>query len=144
MNDLVSRVAEDSWEQWDVWCEMRLTGRLVDPDSDAAADLREDLEDNRALLEPLLFRRQEVIDDLSPDEVAIAGAYMQGNESVAGALREAGRGRALGCSPRKILPFFVVFHWNRIGLGVAEQVALSFFMFELLDPKRRADRGRMP
>jgi len=141
MNDLVARVAEDSWEQWDVWCEMRLTGRLVDPDGDAAADLREDLEDNRALLEPVLFRRQEIIDDLAPAEAAIVAATMRGNQSVADALREAARARALGSSPRKILPFFIVFHWNRIGLGIDEQVAFTFFMFELLDPKRGSGRG---
>jgi thiopeptide-type bacteriocin biosynthesis protein len=142
MNDLVARVAEDSWEQWDLWCEMRLTGRLVDPDSDAAAELRENLEDNRALLEPLLFRRHEVIGDLAPREAAIADAYMRGNQSVADALRGAARARALRSSPRKILPFFIVFHWNRIGLSIDEQVAFSFFMFELLDPKR--GRGRRP
>jgi thiopeptide-type bacteriocin biosynthesis protein len=136
MNDLVARVAEDPWEQWDVWCEMRLTGRLVDPASETAAELRENLDRNRDLLEPLVRRREEIAAGLGPEEKALVDAYARGNQVVADAFREAGRARTLAHGPRKILPFFIVFHWNRLDLSIDEQVAFSFFMFELLDPKR--------
>jgi thiopeptide-type bacteriocin biosynthesis protein len=136
MNDLIARVAEDAWEQWDVWCEMRLTGRLVDATSEVAAELRQNMEENLALLEPLVFRRDEIIADLTAPEMELFEAYTLGNRAVASALREAGRARTLQHGPRKILPFFIIFHWNRLGLSIDEQVAFSFFMSELLSPKR--------
>lgn len=136
MNDLIGRVAEDAWEQWDVWCEMRLTGRLVDGTSEVAAELRQNLDQNLALLEPLLFRRDEIIADLSPPERALFEAYTLANCAAACGFRDAGRTRALQHGPRKILPFFIIFHWNRLGLSIDEQVAFSFFMAELLSPKR--------
>jgi len=136
VNDLIARVAEDPWEQWDVWSEMRLTGRLVDHRSDDAVQLREDLDQNREILEPLLLRREEVIADLTPEEKELVDTYTRCNQSVAGAFREAARARKLSWGPRKILPFFIIFHWNRLGLSMDEQVAFSFFMFELLNPKR--------
>jgi thiopeptide-type bacteriocin biosynthesis protein len=137
LNDLVARVAEDPWEQWDVWSEMELTGRRVDPDSEVAQQLRQDLDSNRELLRSLLFSREEVLAELLPEERALVDGYAQANVEVARALREAARARELSCGPRKILPFFVIFHWNRLGLELDEQVALTFFQWEELDPKRR-------
>lgn len=136
VTDLVSRVADDTWEQWDVWCEMRATGRLVEPDSDVATALREDLEQNRPLLEAVLERRPELVAELTDEERALVDAYAAVNQATADALREAARARTLAAPPRKILPFFVIFHWNRMGLEIDDQLALTFFLYELLNPRR--------
>lgn len=135
VNDLFAAVAGDAWEQWDIWCEMRLTGRLFERDREATDALREDLAENQELLRSLLFRRDEVIAELHPTEATLVETYAQGNRRVARALEQACRERKLSYGPRKLLPFFVVFHWNRIGLPIDEQVALCFFMHELLNPK---------
>ncbi len=135
LGDLLAAVAGDPWEQWDVWCELRLTGRLVEDDDELTAALREGLDENRELLESLVFQRDEVLAELHPTEAAIVEDFGRGNLRVAEALARASRDRALGYPPRKLLPFFIIFHWNRMGLGIGDQVSLAFFMHELLNPK---------
>lgn len=133
--DLFGRVTGDPWEQWDLWCELRITGRLFDADTPIPPELRAGLDDNRELLEAIVFEREAIIAGLEPVEAAIVAAYSRGNQELADGLAKAVGARALSFAPRKLLPFYVVFHWNRMGLSIDDQISLATFMFELLNPK---------
>jgi thiopeptide-type bacteriocin biosynthesis protein len=135
LNDLVSRVAPDPWEQWDVWSNLRLTGRLPILTPSVRTELLEELDKNRTGLTRSLWHREELLASLSAPERAILIDVCAANERVASRFREAARQRALAYGPRKILPFLMVFHWNRWGFDPALQMALAFFMEELLNPK---------
>lgn len=135
LHDLIGRVAEDPWEQWDVWCELRLTGRLVPPDGELGALLAEELADNRELLEAVLLHREDVLDELTPSERALVRAMASANATLVADWNAAIASRTLSCPPRKILPFLIIFHWNRVGLDLGEQMALTYFVEAMLNPK---------
>jgi thiopeptide-type bacteriocin biosynthesis protein len=138
LNDLISRVAGDSWEQWDVWSELRLTGRLPRLSTTTRAELLEELEKNREGLSRSLWKREVVLASLSVEEQAIANQLCAANSVTAARLKRAAAQGALEYGPRKILPFFIIFHWNRLGFEVPLQMALAFFMEQLLNPKGNA------
>ena len=134
LSDLFSRVAGDAWEEWDLWCEMRLTGRLIHTPEEASV-LYEGLMENRDLLESIVFRRDEVLAELHDVEVSIVRDYANGNARVAAALERSACRGSLSYPPRKLLPFYVIFHWNRLHLSDEEQMNLTYFMHALRNPK---------
>jgi thiopeptide-type bacteriocin biosynthesis protein len=135
--DLVSRLADgEPWEAWDTWCNMRLTGRLPTLDDDAHAALIDELAVHRGVLERVRDQPGAVIDELDERERAVVVGYHEVHRDIADRFRAAARADQLTCGPRAILPFCIIFHWNRWGLDRETQEALSFFMQRLLDPKQ--------
>jgi hypothetical protein len=135
LNDLIARITLDPAERWDVWRNMRLAGRVPPLSAERERALREDLEQNRELLLRAIFRPNELVAHMGAAEQAIMKAYLQSNEEIAERMRIAAKDGALVYGPRKIMPFLIIFHWNRWGLGASLQVALTFFMDALLCPK---------
>jgi thiopeptide-type bacteriocin biosynthesis protein len=134
LNDLVAQIAGDAWERWDVWRNMRLAGRLGSHAPDAEAALASELERNRDALARTLGPR-EVLAELPAGEQEILRRVFASNEEIASRFRDAAQAGALVYGPRKTLPFFIVFHWNRWGFDRATQLALSYFMEALQNPK---------
>jgi thiopeptide-type bacteriocin biosynthesis protein len=135
LNDLIARVCADEWERWDVWCNMRLAKRGLDSTELEREKLVAILGRNREVLLQVASKPGEVLKELSSAEQGIVTAYFTENERFARRLADAAKTGKLLFGPRKILPFYVVFHWNRLCFDLNTQVALSFFMQELLNPK---------
>jgi thiopeptide-type bacteriocin biosynthesis protein len=126
--DLLKRVAEDRWELWDLWRGLELTGRLVELPASVteafAADLR-----------PVIDEPAAAVASLSAAERRTFRAYATANVAAARALRRAAAAGELLYPPRKILPFWVVFHWNRWSFPMKLQMCLAGAIERLLDPK---------
>ena len=136
LDHLLTQVVGDDWERWDVWGNMRLTGRVLDPSPAQHAALEADLAENREALLALLRRPDEVRAELSPEEQAIVADHHQAMTRVGQDLRRAAQQGQLTHGPRQILPFYIIFHWNRWMFDQPTQVALTWFMRALLDPKQ--------
>jgi thiopeptide-type bacteriocin biosynthesis protein len=134
LNDLVAQVASDGWERWDVWRNMRLAGRLRTYGPEAEAALRGELEANHEALLQTLHPR-EALAKLPPAEQKVLERYFAANTKVAARFADAARAGTLLYGARKILPFFVIFHWNRWGMDATTQFALTYFMESLQSPK---------
>jgi hypothetical protein len=135
LNHLIARVCADKSEQWDTWCNMRLTGRTTPNDADVLQQLRENLEECRDVIEDSVWNPAAIAEDLSSAERDLLNGYLAHNERIAERLLRAARDGTLLYGIRKILPFFIIFHWNRWGISLDEQISLSFYMHEILNPK---------
>lgn len=134
--DLIRKVVPDEWEHWDVWCNMRLTRRLPAASREERRAQARLLEANREVLERFVFRSHAAIRDLGAAERRIVERYFVRSSRFAKRLNDAARRAQLLYGVRKILPFVIIFHWNRFGLDQRLQSLLSFAMTRLLDPKR--------
>lgn len=140
LSDLIRKVCGDNWEQWDLWCNMELAQRDVAVTGDLRASVDAALEANRPMLEALVFVPDEVLAQVGERERAIATEYFASNTGVAEALTRAARaaptdpGRLL-YGIRKIVPFYIIFHWNRLGFPMSQQLLMALLMRALLDPK---------
>ena len=134
LNDLVAQVAADGWERWDVWRNMRLAGRLRSYGPEAEAALRGELEANHEALVQTLHPR-EALASLPAAEQEVLQRTFDANARIAARFAEAARAGTLLYGARKILPFFVIFHWNRWGMDATTQFALTYFMESLQSPK---------
>jgi thiopeptide-type bacteriocin biosynthesis protein len=123
------------WEHWDVWRNMRLTGRDFAPDDPARDLARRTVETNRTVLGALATDREAALASASRAERALLVTHRRALDTWAARLRRAVRRGALEHGIRTILPFYVVFHWNRFGLPMAEQRVLTYCMQTLLDPR---------
>lgn len=138
-SDLVARACGDAWEQWDAWCEMRLTGRIDGTEAGLPTDLHATFAEHREVLTAAVHDRARVLRQLTSAERTLLRALGRAGARFAADLARAVRRGALSSPPRKILPFVVIFQWNRAGLAPGEQRALSYFVRHLLDPKRGPD-----
>ena len=93
------------------------------------------LEENRAALTASLRADAPVASLLTSDEAAIAARAFEANTALAADLAAAASRGELLYGPRKLLPFWVVFHWNRWALDDITQRTLVYFMSVLLSPK---------
>jgi thiopeptide-type bacteriocin biosynthesis protein len=135
---LFQRVTDDKWELWDLWCKMELTGRLR-----SGGRVRGD--------EPEVLRARALRDRFMPflddEDAVLTRARTWGGENhaffryaaavpkMAMDLRLARAGGDLSWGLREILPFWVIFHWNRMGFDRARQELLSLVMSTILNPK---------
>jgi thiopeptide-type bacteriocin biosynthesis protein len=136
LNDLIRKCVLDPWEHWDVWCNMRLARRGLDLPDDARELAQRDLERHRDLWNALVFSPERVCSSLSEQELCWLERYQAENTKLVAAFQKAEREGCLLYGVRQILPFCIIFHWNRLGIAAAEQKVLSFLMQSVLDPKR--------
>jgi thiopeptide-type bacteriocin biosynthesis protein len=124
--DLVRRMTDDSWEAWDVWKRMEITGRRPSVSRDAAKGMVD-------LVRPFVIQPDAVLRRLaSADRRLVATAY-ESNERCAMAMRRLAAEGQLLFHLREILPFWIIFHWNR--WGIADQSALAIGIEGALDPR---------
>ena len=135
MCDLIAKIIEGEWEHWDVWCNMDLARRGVTIDGAVRESARAALAANRDMLEAIVFRPTELLEELDSEARRLVEDYFAHNAAVAEALNRAVRSGRLLYGVRKILPFYIIFHWNRLGLHRDKQLTLTLLMRGLLDPK---------
>lgn len=126
VSDLVSRMTDDSWEAWDVWKRMEITGRRANAGRDEARAMAE-------LVRPFVHRPDAVLRQLAAADRRLVTSAFETNERVAHAMRELAAGGELLFHVREILPFWIIFHWNR--WGIANQRALTIGIEGALDPR---------
>lgn len=125
----------DPWEQWDVWCQMRLAGRHP----------RFSRGRRQAALAAHHRIRPALQSLVASDETAWGcppgpvrdwlAEYRDANATLAGRLGDLARRRCLLFGIRRVLPFLISFHWNRWAFSLEEQMSLVFHMESLLNPK---------
>lgn len=130
--DLASKVASDTSELWDLWSHLRLTGRLLD----AHAVSESEVGALAARLRPFVHDRRAMIAALGRDDRELVSFYRRSNSRCARELRRVHRDGELLYAPRQVLPFWIVFHWNRWGFPEARQRTLAHGIERVLDPKR--------
>jgi thiopeptide-type bacteriocin biosynthesis protein len=137
INHLLGRACGDSWEVWDAWRNLGDAGRRFREDLPEAlkARLEADFAGNRPLFELITARPGEALDALEPPVRSIVERFFSLNEVLIDSFRQAVSDRKLLFGPRTILPFFVIFHWNRWGFSDIEQRFLSDSMERLFNPK---------
>lgn len=148
VNHLLSGICDDAWEVWDAWRSLGLlTGRRFREDlpDNLKTRLHQDFNENRELFEMIVLRPSEALDSLSPQVRAIVETFFAKNAELAGSFRQAILHQRLLFGPRAILPFWIIFHWNRWGFSAVEQCFLADSMERLFNPKNvliqeRADR----
>ncbi|AKT40984.1 thiopeptide-type bacteriocin biosynthesis protein [Chondromyces crocatus] len=136
LHDLFQHLVEDRWELWDLWANLALADRsltLDDAERDDAIALAERARD--AIVE-ILDARPSLLHRLTDPERALLPPYRDATHALAARLRAARDDGQLSHGLRQILPFWIVFHWNRMGFDADHQRRLAFVMAHLLDPKR--------
>jgi thiopeptide-type bacteriocin biosynthesis protein len=133
LNDLIGRLTEDLWEQWDVWKNMRIAGRRPPLDEASIQSLTAQADLNRDAIMGTLYTARNRLLGFDPQERDILSRYCATNERIAARFAEAAKRRALAYGPRRVLPFIIVFHWNIWHFDIRAQVALTFIMDRLLD-----------
>ncbi|MEX1365470.1 MAG: thiopeptide-type bacteriocin biosynthesis protein [Nannocystaceae bacterium] len=133
---LLRLVTDDDWELWDVWTKLSMTGRLpaklsLEPDDPEVA---------RALaLRPrvmsLLRDEGRALACAGPRQALALRRYGEGLPALAEALRRARCEGELAWGLRDILPFWIIFHWNRMGFDLLRQQQLALLMAVVLNPK---------
>lgn len=126
-------MTDDLWEVWDVWSKMTLTGRLTALPSLTHPEGRQRDAARRA--RALLERADVRLERVSDAERAIFDRYDRSLAPVAGAAREAVDAGSLLWGLREILPFWIVFHWNRMLFTPDHQAALAKLMWWAWSPK---------
>ena len=85
------------------------------------------------MVRPFVLRPDAVLRCLAPVDRRLVAAAYEANERAATAMRRlAAQGRLL-FHVREIIPFWIVFHWNR--WRVASQAALTVGIEGTLDPR---------
>jgi thiopeptide-type bacteriocin biosynthesis protein len=138
LNDLFRRATDDYAEVWDTWCNMAFTGRLTGLPDDIEARARHYLAYDRPWIERLAMRPAETLTHSSPQEVEIIERYFAVNARIAARLADAEKRNALLYGRRKILPFYAIFHWNRLAIRWVEQTWLCSIMRLFWCPKESA------
>lgn len=136
IGDLVARVSLDAWEQWDVWSNLRLTGRLPLRPPSLNEHAERALETLSERCRQALFERATVLRARPRRDREFVQRYEQRNEEAARALREAAARKQLLFGIRRVIPFWIIFHWNRWGLSPGRQMALAIAVERALSPKR--------
>jgi thiopeptide-type bacteriocin biosynthesis protein len=133
MSSLMRSVTTDAWELWDIWCNMRLAGRHLETAGKATVDSSNE---NRKIIRELTFRPEKALRALDKADRALVRRYFALNRRLGEKLIRAERSGQLLYGLRKILPFYAVFHWNRLLLSIDMQRELVFLMETALNPKR--------
>lgn len=136
ISGLLRAVTTDSWELWDIWRSMRLTGRHFEPTASQEIPAKQLFRDNLDALRDLAFEPQVVIQELPTRAQVLVQRYFERSQALGQKLREAEQGGDLLFGLRKILPFYIVFHWNRARLPLQTQRVLTLLMTNVLSPKR--------
>jgi thiopeptide-type bacteriocin biosynthesis protein len=136
LHQLLRAVTGDRWELWDVWCKLELAGRLPYPAGSSGwrdgAPPAEAQAAALALLEDGGVRRVGA----SPAEQEVLARWAAGVPALAADVARANQNGALLWGIREIVPFWVVFHWNRMAFSLDEQRRLALLMTHALSPRR--------
>jgi thiopeptide-type bacteriocin biosynthesis protein len=125
---LLRRLCDD-WERWDVWCKLALTGRLVD-DAAGAVD------PSRARATRLLLSHQaRILGAAGEPERELFARYDAALDELCPDIQEAVDAGRLLWGLREILPFWMVFHWNRMAFDFETQKSLAATVAAALSPK---------
>jgi thiopeptide-type bacteriocin biosynthesis protein len=127
-NDLLLRCLEGAAEEaWDVWSNLaRLHGF-------------DDVDRGQATLP--VVRPGDLVGAADRAERAILKGYERANERLARQMiRLHSRGRLL-YGAREVLPWIIIFHWNRHWLGMDQRRRLCAAMIAALNPKRALRRA---
>lgn len=134
LDGCLTRLVPDPWERWDVWCRLRWTGRILDqsaPPGAAPAKLPDDavgwVRAVRSLPGPW--------PGASRQEQAILYDYLHRIESLADQTRVAIEAGEPVANLRLSLPFWIVFHWNRLGFSPEAQRAITRVVIAGIDPR---------
>jgi thiopeptide-type bacteriocin biosynthesis protein len=125
---LLREVVAEKWERWDVWRKMSLAGRAF---ADAQATQRQ-----QPAGEQLVQFLEQPDRCLSEGERRIVEEYRAALPAIASDLTKANDTAALLWPMREILPFWIVFHWNRMAFDLDEQRLMTFLMDTVLSPHR--------
>jgi hypothetical protein len=112
---------------------MRLAGRHLETAGKATVDSSNE---NRKIIRELTFRPEKALRALDKADRALVRRYFALNRRLGEKLIRAERSGQLLYGLRKILPFYAVFHWNRLLLSIDMQRELVFLMETALNPKR--------
>lgn len=134
LNHLAAQICDDGWERWDAWCNMDLTRPRIDH-PDALPDVEAQFQEQRELLAQTVWEPDAMLAQLPLAPRRVLARYFENNQRLGRRLRDAARSGRLLYGPRKIFPFYVIFHWNRWMFPIETQLMLGFFMQRLLDPK---------
>lgn len=128
---VLREIALDQLELWDLWRNLRWTGRLpANPPRSRAVDAV------AAQLRPLLDSPwDEAVNRLPQRERRIVRRAEAETRGLGAQLREAADAGELNYPPRKIAPFWLIFQWNRWGLRGAMQRTLAIGVERALNPK---------
>lgn len=138
LNHLLRQCVGDVFEGWDVWENMRLAGRVVDEHINRRSlqALEESSRAQRDLILATWHTPELILRSVSRADRLLMQAYFRSNVRWSKKLRAAVDDNALLYGVRKILPFYVIFHWNRLGFSPDLQRSLTFYMRFNLNPKR--------
>lgn len=130
------RITDDEWELWDLWCKMELTGRSLaltgEQRERAAASARAAGEAiARVLRDP-----GAGLERLPDAERSLLLAYREALPPIVSRVRALQHEGELLFPLREILPFWIIFHFNRMGFSGEDQSFLAFLMTCILSPKR--------
>lgn len=135
LSDLFRKVAGDTWEQWDLWAHLKLTGRLISEQVAKVCKLDEEFTENEPLYRTIYSEPAAVMEQLNAAERGIVDMLFAANTRAASRLHELAAHDRILFGPRKVVPFWAIFHWNRWGIDVDDQSAMAYSMERLLNPK---------
>ena len=133
LNTLIDKFAGDPCEAWDIWSNMRLTHRNLAANKRSVAQAA--LDSQREIVEPIVRTPHKIAAQLSRQERALIRSYGRSCEEFAVRLSAAANQGKLLFGVRQLLPFYIIFHWNRMMLDIDAQLRLTYFMQTLLNPK---------
>lgn len=125
----------DRAEQWDIWCNMSLAGRVrrwTESERCASNAVHE------KVLPGLMRLFEQTIREWAIEQNVPISAVAKLDHSIgllAGRLRVVIENGELLFGLRRVMPFMIVFLWNQCGLSDQAQVSLVYHMERLLSPK---------
>ena len=120
-------MTDDPWEAWDLWKRMEITGRRRNASRESTNEMVE-------LVRPFVMQPDAVLRRIAPaDRGLVRSAYANNERSARAMKRLAAEGQLL-FHLREIIPFWIVFHWNR--WGIENQGALTIGIEGAYNPKR--------
>jgi thiopeptide-type bacteriocin biosynthesis protein len=125
--DLVRRMTDDAWEAWDFWKRMEITGRRRNAGRELTREMVE-------LVRPFVLEPDSVLRRLAPADRALIRSAYANNERAALDMRRLAADGQLLFHLREIIPFWIIFHWNR--WAVENQGALTLGIEGTYNPKR--------
>jgi thiopeptide-type bacteriocin biosynthesis protein len=131
--DRLLRRMYDGWECWDVWCKLALTGRLADEPARTVDPSR------ARAARVLLSHQSRILSSASESERTLFSHYDAALDELVPEIEAAVNGGQLLWGLREILPFWIVFHWNRMRFDAGAQESLAAVMVAALSPKLKPE-----
>jgi thiopeptide-type bacteriocin biosynthesis protein len=135
LDPFLRQVTEDEWELWDLWCKLELTGRLPGPPGTGSESDNVAAGAVRKVFLPMLRDYESTLSRVSDAERKILLQYRQQLPRLVQRTRQAVESGVLLWGIREIIPFWIIFHWNRMGFDFHRQSRLAFLMSRILNPR---------